>query len=435
VKGKKMIINLSIKNFRSVKEKVSISFLESSKKEDKKFNDNVREVAKHKILTSSIVFGRNAAGKSNILLALKAISYLVNKSDRFKSGQKLGPYEPFLFDEDTKNKEVEFEIVFFGSNKKKYTYLMKYLNDRFTYEALYFYPNGISSKLFERKDDKFSFGEYYKGERKKIIKSLIENQLYLSKAASSKIEHLNIAYEFLTQELIVPGLTDAELDKTLLYTFSEFANNDDNSMLVNNMKKILLAGDTNIIDFQISKNDESDFNFPDNIPKDLQEKIKKDYMYSVTTFHNSFKNGKKVGLQGLELERESLGTRKLMALGGMLLPVLAVGGVVVIDELDKSLHPLLTKMIISLFHSKKNNPHNAQLIFATHDSSLLSSDLFRRDQIIFVDKEYEGNTTVYKLSDINGVRPDVPFDKWYLSGRFSAIPVVDNDIELENEAV
>ncbi|MCF6271182.1 MAG: ATP-binding protein [Melioribacteraceae bacterium] len=430
-----MIINLSIKNFRSIKDTVSISFLESSKKEDEKFKDNSREVANYKILTSSIVYGRNASGKSNILLALQAIAYLLRKSDSFKSGETIEPYEPFLFDEYTKKKEVEFEIVFIGSNKKKYSYSMKYLNDKFTYESLYFYPKGVSSKLFERENDNFSFGEYYKGERSKIVKSIIENQLYLSKAASNKIEHLNIAYEFLTQELIVPGLTDSELDKTLLYAFSEFVNNDANNMLLNNMKKILLAADTNIIDFKISKNDDSKFNFPDNMPKELQEKLKNDYMYDVTTFHNSFRDGEKVGLQGLELEKESLGTRKLMALGGMLLPVLALGGVVVIDELDKSLHPLLTKMIINLFHSKKNNPHNAQLIFATHDSSLLDSDLFRRDQIIFVDKEYEGNTTTYKLSDIKGVRPDVPFDKWYLSGRFSAIPVIDNDIELENETV
>lgn len=430
-----MIINLSIKNFRSIKDTVSISLLESSKKEKSKFNDNVRKVGNHNVLTSSIVYGRNASGKSNILLTLQAITYLVHKSDSFKSGEKIGPYEPFLFDEDIKNKNVEFEIVFIGSNKIKYSYSMKYLSNKFSYEALFFYPKEVKSKLFERKNDDFSFGEHYRGEKAKIVDSIIENQLYLSKSASSKIIHLNIAYEFLTQELIVPALIDTELDKTLLYAFSEFVNNDANNMLLNNMKKILLAADTNIIDFKISKNDNSKFNFPDNMPNELQEKIKKDYMYDVTTYHNSFRDGKKVGLQGLKLEHESLGTRKLMALGGMLLPVLAIGGVVIIDELDKSLHPLLTKMIINLFHSKKNNPNNAQLIFATHDSSLLDSDLFRRDQIIFIDKEYEGNTTAYKLSDIKGVRPDVPFDKWYLSGRFSAIPIIDNDIELENETI
>jgi len=430
-----MLVSISIKNFRSIKDTISISFLESSKKEDNKFDENVRRVGNSSLLSSSIIYGRNASGKSNILLALQAISFLVHNSDRFKSGEKIGTYEPFLFDEDTKNKEVEFEIVFIGSNKIKYSYSMKYLLNKFTFESLYFYPKGVNSKLFERENDSFSFGEYYKGEKAKIVDSIIENQLYLSKSASNKIIHLNTAYEFLTQELIVPALSDTDLDRTLLNIFSEFIDNSKDNKLLNNMKNILLAADTNIIDFTISKNDESFFNFPDNMAKELQEKIREEYKYDVTTFHNYFKDGKKERLQGLKLEKESLGTRKLMALGGMLLPVLAVGGVIVIDELDKSLHPLLTKMIINLFHSKKNNPNNGQLIFATHDSSLLDSDLFRRDQIIFVDKEYEGNTTAYKLSDIKGVRPDVPFDKWYLSGRFNAIPIIDNDIELENETI
>ncbi len=95
-----------------------------------------------------------------------------------------------------------------------------------------------------------------------------------------------------------------------------------------------------------------------------------------------------------------------------------------IDELDKGLHPLLTRLIVNLFNSKNNNPKNAQLIFATHDSTLLDTEVFRRDQICFVDKDYEGVSAFFKLSDIKGIRKDIPIDKWYLSGRFKAIPVL-----------
>ena len=126
----------------------------------------------------------------------------------------------------------------------------------------------------------------------------------------------------------------------------------------------------------------------------------------------------------LNFENESLGTKKLFAVGGFILIILNRGGAIVIDELDKGLHPLLSKLLINLFNSKKNNPNNAQLIFATHDSTLLDLDTIRRDQICFIDKEYEGNSISYKLSDIKGVRKDMPIDKWYLSGRFKAIPVI-----------
>lgn len=147
------------------------------------------------------------------------------------------------------------------------------------------------------------------------------------------------------------------------------------------------------------------------------------YKYEVSTSHALYTNGDEIGLETLALNEESFGTKKLFVIGSLILDTLDDGGVLVIDELDKGLHPLISKLLISLFNSKKNNPKNAQLIFATHDSSLLDLEILRRDQISFVDKEYEGNSIFYKLSDIKGVRKDTPIDKWYLSGRFKAIPV------------
>jgi AAA15 family ATPase/GTPase len=153
------------------------------------------------------------------------------------------------------------------------------------------------------------------------------------------------------------------------------------------------------------------------------------YKYEVSTSHTLFRNGEEVGQETLDLEDESLGTKKLFAIGALILDTLDDGGIIVIDELDKGLHPLISKLLINLFNSKKNNPNNAQLIFATHDSTLLDLEILRRDQISFVDKEYEGNSVYYKLSDIKGIRKDMPIDKWYLSGRFKAIPVT-NEVNL-----
>ena len=106
----------------------------------------------------------------------------------------------------------------------------------------------------------------------------------------------------------------------------------------------------------------------------------------------------------------------------IIIDALEDGSVIIIDELDKSLHPLLTKMLISLFGSKRNNPHNAQLIFATHDISLIDQDLLRRDQIWLTEKKAEGMTHLYPLSDFSGISKVRPLDNWYMHGRFGAIP-------------
>ena len=95
-----------------------------------------------------------------------------------------------------------------------------------------------------------------------------------------------------------------------------------------------------------------------------------------------------------------------------------------IDELDKSLHPLLSKMIVRLFLSSENNPHKSQLLFTTHDSSLMDGELFRRDQMFITEKDYMGQTSIYNLSSIQGLRKNVPFEKWYLGGSLGGIPVI-----------
>jgi len=100
-----------------------------------------------------------------------------------------------------------------------------------------------------------------------------------------------------------------------------------------------------------------------------------------------------------------------------------------ITSLHGYLHPKLTRALINIFHSKKTNPNKAQLIFATHDVSLLDNELFRRDQVWFAEKEYEGFSHYYAISDIQSVRPNAPFEKYYMSGRFGANPVI-NEVEL-----
>lgn len=227
--------------------------------------------------------------------------------------------------------------------------------------------------------------------------------------------------------MYISTIHDTAYDKTIIRAFSELLRKDEK--LKNNLLKLLKAADTSINDFKILENDK-EIKFSKDFPEKLKNQILDIHKYEVYTKHTLFESGKEIGQETLELENESLGTKKLFAIGSLILDTLDDGGIIAIDELDKGLHPLISKLLITLFNSKKNNPKNAQLIFATHDSTLLDLEIHRRDQIGFVEKEYEGFTTFYKLSDIKGVRRDMPIDKWYLSGRFRAIPVT-NEVNLK----
>ncbi len=416
-----MIISFKIENFRSVKEPLIIDMTTEKRLKETGLENNSFVQNDIELLKSMLLYGRNASGKSNVLIALNALSFLINNSDTFKHGELLTTYEPFIFDKKFINKPVKFEIDFITvSEKNKFKYVLEFNSDEIIFEALYTYPSGTRAKLYERRKNKISYGEYYKGVKKKIENDLLPNQLFLSKSASSKIPYLNDCHLYFSRYIYVSTIHDTEYDKSIIRAFSELLKDDEK--LKHNLLELLKAADTSIQNFKIVENDKVD-KFPDNFPDDLKKHLAEKYKYEVKTTHSLFEDGKEIGKANLDLEKESFGTKKLFAIGSLILETLDDGGVIIIDELDKGLHPLLSKLLIKLFNSKKNNPYNAQLIFATHDSTLLDLELLRRDQIYFIDKEYEENSISYKLSNIKGVRKDIPIDKWYLSGRFNAIPV------------
>lgn len=424
-----MIISLKIENYRSIKDELFIDFKATNRLNEDHLPNNTFSESGSSLLSSIILYGRNASGKSNILKALKAINFLIEKSMDFKHKQRIPPYEPFKFDTQTKDKPIKLDVEFISiKSKVRYNYLIVFSEFAIERESLHFYPQGVRAKLYERINNQVSYGEYYKGAKKSIEDELLENQLFLSKASTSKIDHLNEVFLYFTKYFFVSTIHDTEYDKTIIRAFSEYMLGD--LKLKSNILKLLKAGDTNITDFSIIKNDMTKFKFPNNMPEEIQKDIIERFKYDVKTDHLMFNNNELIGKESIPLEDESFGTKKLLSVGSLIISTLDDGGVIVVDELDKGLHPLLTKMLIKLFHSRTNNPHNAQLIFATHDSTLLDNDLFRRDQICFVDKEYEGGSIFYKLSDMKGIRKDIPIDRWYLSGRYKAIPVI-SDLTLE----
>jgi AAA15 family ATPase/GTPase len=422
-----MILSIKIENFRSIKEALTVNLTTEKRLKESDLPENSFVENNSELLKSLLIYGRNASGKSNILLALKALQFLVRNSDSFKHDMNILPYEPFKFDTAFSNKPVYFELDFITTlTKVKFKYIVSFDKKNIVFEGLYIYPEGIKSKLYERKMSSITYGDYYKGTKKKIEDDLLPNQLFLSKASTSKVTYLDDCYLFFEKYIYISTIHANEYDDEIIRALSEFLTKD--NKLKNNLLELLKASDTSINDFRIKENDKG-MKFPKNMPDELKNQLIDKFKYEVYTNHTLFENGIEIGQETLELENESFGTKKLFAVGAIILDTLDNGGVVVIDELDKGLHPLISKLLISLFNSKKNNPNHAQLIFATHDSTLLDLYSLRRDQISFVDKEYDGHSIYYKLSDIKGIRKDMPIDKWYLSGRFKAIPVT-NEVSL-----
>lgn len=419
-----VIISFGVKNYLSFKEECEFSMLASNSVKGLEGN-YVRLKSEEKVLKTSLIYGRNASGKSNFLEAVKDFKEFVQDSTDFKPNQKIPYYKPFAFDRESEKSNSKFWIEFLSDELIKYYYEIEFNDTKIEKEALTFYPKGYPATLFERKGEEIKYGEYLKGEKKSIENQLLQHQLYLSKGAINNNKQLKECYNQLSS--IVTLINFNQFDEELLSVVMHFIHDDvdeNNSIdFLHNIKNFLRSSDTGILDIKpeqalIDSIEETD------IPASKK--------YKVWSSHQVYDGDKKTGVKDIDFKFESSGSKKIAILASMAVMVLKRGGCLVIDELENSMHPLLSHFFIKLFHSKEHNKNNAQLIFSTHDVSLLDTELFRRDQIWFVDKDVKGNSKMYSISDFKGIRPDTPIYKWYMSGKFGAIPVIsDLDLDLK----
>ncbi|AYD47947.1 AAA family ATPase [Arachidicoccus soli] len=424
-----MLIDFSITNFRSIKGKQVFSMMPVAKV--KELPVNICTGEDFKLLKSMVIYGRNGSGKSNLLRAFKAVQNLVASSAEFKVKDDIDSYEPFRLDKATRKEPTQFEINFYAKDDFKYTYNVAFDQKNIVYESLYYYPGRKKAKLFVREYNKrMEVSETMSSVYKKIEDSLYPNQLFLSKVGSEKIDALIAPYSFLSTHLSAHIVHDTDYDNMLIQVITNLMTESEHAHIKNGIDKLLHVADIGIKGLSLKENKEEDFKFPESIDADTKKKILNELKYQIRTRHNLYENGKVVDEVEFKMEQESTGTKKLMALGGMIIEALSDGDVLIIDELDKSLHPLLTKALIKLFNNPKTNPKNAQLIFASHDVSLLTNEIFRRDQITFCEKNEEEASNYYSLADIKGVRKEVSYEKYYLKGVFGGTPVI-NEYELD----
>ncbi|MBE8968175.1 ATP-binding protein [Nostocales cyanobacterium LEGE 12452] len=419
-----MLIEFSVGNYRSFKEQATFSMVAANLvAKDKKLNENnVFEVDNDlKLLKSAAIYGANGSGKSNLATALNFMRwFMINSSKETQSTEKIG-VDRFKLSTETEAQPSFFEIVFL-MNDKKYRYGFEATRDKVVSEWLFYVPKSKETKLFERKLGKISVSKTYKADG--IQQKTRHNALFLSVSAQFNVQIAEKILDWLTNRVkITSGLNDSGY---LGYTVSCLMNNKHKDEIFQLLKKLDLGfGDVKVEESEITAD-----SFSRELPDEIKNYILKNgsrKVISVQTMHQKFDGeGNPVSTEIFDLEeQESEGTQKVFALAGPLIDTLTNGKVLIIDEFDARIHPLISRAIVELFNSNETNPNNAQLIFMTHDTNLLNNKLFRRDQIWFTEKNRYGATDLYSLAEYK-IPDDAPFESDYIQGRYGAIPYIGN---------
>ncbi|TAH19955.1 MAG: ATP-binding protein [Cytophagales bacterium] len=432
-----MLLEFSITNFKSLKEKQILSLLPSNRIKER-INlpfQNLINYAQIEVLKTVCLYGKNNSGKTNTLKSLFALKWLVVNSNKFNAGDEIKANEFFLFDTQMQKQATTFEIDLIAANQIRYQYKVKFTKFEILEEKLAFLPPQKRRfvNLFQREINKpINYSEEFAGKKKHIENDLNKNQLFLSKVANNNPnEHLENVYAFFSKKIKDVNFGSNYEEK--LFTQNTTRVMAENSYVSKNIENLLIAADTGIIGLEIAENNPDNFHFPDGISEEVKNKIITDLKHSIKIRHRMFDGENEIGAKNVPIEIESTGTQKIFTLGAILHEAFANGEIVLIDELDKSLHPYLSQMLIKLFYDETLNKNNAQLIFTTHDATLIDESAFAKDQIYIVDKDYYGKTELSAFSDFTGLRKDIPLQKWYLSGRLGGVPIVNQNVHFQFE--
>ncbi|RUL88661.1 AAA family ATPase [Tautonia sociabilis] len=416
-----MLIEFRVENYRSIRDEqiLTMEVGRSGSKEDPR----AREVAgyQRKLLPVAALYGANASGKSNVLFALASMRDAVLLSLRHWSPDEGIPQDPFAWGKKREEPtSFEIEIVLNGT---RFRYGFRF-NDRvFLGEWLFAWPNGKKQIWFRREGDSFSFGDNLKGENKVIEEVTRPNALYLSAAAQLKHTQLSPIYSWFSSietfglrprrptgsMFVGPGSSQYTI-ATMLEEATQptlFSDEGTPGPLAQRFKSLLRNADVGIVDVRVVRQDQGT-----RLPWrfELKHRSEEDEAW-------------------LPLEEESRGTQTLFRLALPILRAIERGRLLVVDELEASMHPNLAMHIVRQFNDPDINSHGAQLIFSTHDTNLLGTlsgePVLRRDQVWLTEKDEHGSTVLYPLSDFKP-RKDENVERGYVQGRFGAIPYLGN---------
>ncbi len=372
------------------------------------------------VVPAVIIYGANASGKTNLLSAASTMRRLVMWSQTKGEPGRGVPRNKCLLSPDWSEKPSCFEIGF-ALDGTRYHYGFEAVDDRFTSEWLYEVPKSHRRRLFEREEQTFVFGRSLKGQNTSIAKLTRTNSLFLSAAAQNGHEQLSRLYKYFQDVQFCYSGSARGMEISSLYR-----NTGLDSRVIDFLKSID-TGVTGYRERQMEISEESR-----SLHREIQAVIEKvvgnpveitdseEKLYKIELSHLG-KHGEEVFL---DMDLESDGTRRLLVILGPVLKALDKGLPIFIDELDSSLHTHASEAILKLFCSPQVNRSGAQLIATTHDTNLMKSEILRRDQLWFAEKNFEGATEIYPLTDIR-TRKDENIQSGYLQGRYGAVPSND----------
>lgn len=410
-----MIVDFTIKNFRSIKTEQTISLYADSK--PKHLAGNITYIEDELgILKTSAIYGANASGKTNIFKALACLRDIIVESGNWKQGDIIEQYQPYLLSETTKSAPTEFGIEFY-IEKTRYRYEIHFNRDSILFEKLEAFYSARSSNLFRREDpdswEEVKHGDYYKGGKKTF--PFFANNSYLSKAGNSadSPKLVQEVYNYFRKKINI------QLKDQIL----RIAYWDDKPNL-----KIITNSFLREADLGIDSFDFENIDLPEHvkITEDMPSNVKRILMNEFSREEFFYHKDEKNNLVKFSKDMESSGTHRLFELIPAILDILMNGEIVLIDEIENSFHPYIAKMIVKIFNDPTLNINNSQLLYTTHDLSLMSSDFLRKDQVYLSEKSVENGSVYFSLENFDSsLKDNSPFAKWYNEGKLGGIPHIN----------
>lgn len=411
-----MLLQFGVSNYQSIKDRQELSLVATA------LTDGGVDVLstpgiKQSVLPAAMIFGANASGKTSVLTGLKLMCDHVRSSHSQGSPGSKIPRRPFLLDEESKSSNTDFDCDFIVENVR-YHYGFSFNDDEYTSEWLYAFGVGGKQLWYYRTGPSVKFGKYIRGQNKSISALMRSNSLFLSVAAQNAHSQLTPIFQFFSDAFIFDLSGRADPTSVAI----RYKDGVDKRIV-----DFIKSADAGIVDVEITNQEiESEARglvneltalFQKHLPGDS---ISLPNMTEIPKLRLGHYTGNTESTY-LSLNRESKGTIRLLDLMHPAISALDHGLILVVDEIDNSLHTLLSIALVKLFTNKKTNPRGAQLIATTHDTNMLHGKVFRRDQIWFTEKSPEGQTCLYPLTEMSTRKTD-NFERGYLQGRFGAVP-------------
>lgn len=407
-----MLLEFSCCNHKSIKDPILFSMMAGT---DSTHEDKTKFLGDNKVLKSAVIYGANGSGKSNFVDAIAFVKNLVTNSIKHQPGQGIRqiPHKLEGYGAGSVYK-VQFAV-----EDVRYMYGFTLQNMIVQEEYLYYVPNGRQTKIFDRKGETFTTGSSFRGKFNQCKEVLKPNRLMLSCAANfSTVKEVLEAFRFFSETLVIYNPYNQE--NWMNYSLYQMKNNSHMKNAVISLMSDLGTG-VKDIKVNIDKHIMEAADLPPFLSDEFRNLILQSKVDAITA---------KVVYDKFEvdlMQEESVGMQKLFALLCPIIDIMVNGKVLICDELESSLHEALVFGLVKLFINEKTT-NFAQMIFTTHETGLLNLDLFRRDQIWFVEmKDEDRSSDLYSLTEIKNVRKDDNFGKGYISGKYGAIPMLNID--------